>query len=229
MSRPAIFFLTIITPFLALLLAWLGLVTLRTNPLGGFLLIVGIIYSAGVVYLYWIRRNQSWASGAGGAVVGEERGDHSFWLIALGMASAFYASPVEYGFFPALLPRAVWAKAFGVVLVISGFALFIWARRAMKAFYSGHINVTEAQPLVQSGPYRLIRHPAYAGFLLMALGIVLGYSSLVGLAAVLLLLLPGLAWRIRVEESLLEAHFGPQWQAYCDRVPAMLPRFKMRG
>jgi protein-S-isoprenylcysteine O-methyltransferase Ste14 len=58
---------------------------------------------------------------------------------------------------------------------------------------------------------------------LVALGIGLGYGSLIGLAATGLLLLPALAHRIRVEESLLEKQFGEQYRAYQKRVRKLIP------
>ena len=60
MSRIAVFFLLVITPILAMLLALLGVETLPTNPLGWFLLLVGVIYSAGVIIVYSIRKERFW-------------------------------------------------------------------------------------------------------------------------------------------------------------------------
>ncbi|HMB21760.1 MAG: methyltransferase family protein, partial [Chloroflexota bacterium] len=62
-----------------------------------------------------------------------------------------------------------------------------------------------------------------AGFLLTALGIVVGYGSLLGMIAIPLLLLPGLAYRIRIEENLLQDHFGQEFQAYARRVKKLIP------
>jgi protein-S-isoprenylcysteine O-methyltransferase len=142
------------------------------------------------------------------------------------MMAVFFLSPLEYLFFDDLLPRSAWTKSIGVLLVLSGIVLFVWARRALGQNYAGHVSAREGQDLVQSGPYRFLRHPAYAGYFLMALGISLGYSSLIGLAALLLLFVPVLVYRIRVEEKVLAAHFGKEWLAYSRRVPAILPRLK---
>jgi protein-S-isoprenylcysteine O-methyltransferase Ste14 len=217
------FFLLVIAPALAILLALLGVVTLRTNPLGWFLLLVGVAYAAGVVIVYGIRRERFWESPLGGATTQEERSDRSYWLITAGMLATFYLPPVEYFYFEAVLPRTGWMKAIGAGLIILGTALFVWARRALQANYSGHVSVKSEQTLIQSGPYRFIRHPAYAGYLLMALGISLGYSSLAGLCAIPLLLVPGLVYRIRVEEKLLAAHFGEQFHQYSSRTARLIP------
>jgi protein-S-isoprenylcysteine O-methyltransferase Ste14 len=83
--------------------------------------------------------------------------------------------------------------------------------------------VNSGQTLVQSGPYQFIRHPAYTGYLLMALGISLGYASLVGIILVLALLLPSLVYRIKVEEKLLIEHFGTAYHQYMRKTKRLIP------
>jgi len=223
MSRLTITFLVIVAPVLAICLALLGLITVRTNPLGWFLLLTGIVYSAGTIIFTVIRRQRFWEARKGGGTVQEERGDRSFWLITLAMMAVFYLSPLEYFYFTAWLPNTVWTKSCGVGLVVAGSVLFVWARRTLGANYSGHVSVDKGQELVQSGPYRFVRHPAYAGYLLMALGISLGYSSLAGLVSILALLLPSMVYRMNMEEKLLTEHFGEAYQRYASRVRRLIP------
>ncbi len=83
--------------------------------------------------------------------------------------------------------------------------------------------MSRGQRLVRSGPYRFVRHPGYAAFVLMAFGIALGFSSLVALAAVPLLLLPALANRIWVEEELLLSAFGSEYRDYQRTTRRLLP------
>ena len=79
------------------------------------------------------------------------------------------------------------------------------------------------QELVQSGPYRIVRHPAYAGYLFMALGLALGYSTLLGFLSTLLILLPATVYRIRVEDRLLAEHYGTQFEEYAQKKKRLLP------
>ncbi len=223
MSRIATFFLLVVAPILAMLLALLGVETLRANPLGWFLLLAGVAYTAGVVIVYFIRKERFWESALDGATTHEERGDRSLWFIALGMSAAFYLSPLEYMFVAAVLPRNAWMSFSGAGLVAVGIVLLVWARRALRQSYSGHISVKSGQTLVQDGPYRFIRHPAYAGYLLMALGISWGYSSLGGLISLLALLLPSLVYRMSLEEKLLAGHFGEAYRQYARRVKRLIP------
>lgn len=223
MSRPALFFLFTVSPLFAALLAFMGVQTLSTNPLGGFLAFVGLGYLAALLIYLILRRGRLSGSNLNQRLAAEETGDRSFWFVTVGMVGAFFIPPVEYLYFKQLLPQFPWLKAGGLVLMIAGMALFLWARRALGSSFSGHLSVTEGQRLVQTGPYRLIRHPAYAGYLMMAAGVSLGYSSLLGLAVILFFLLPGLLYRIKIEESYLEAVFGPLYKQYASRTHRLIP------
>lgn len=221
MSRTAIFFLVVIAPILALLLAWLGFLTIPTNLVAWFLLLVGLVYSGGILIAFALRRGRLWVSGSGYSR--EERGDRSFWFIAAGMSAVFYLSPLEYLFFGEKLQSLAWQEIGGFALMLLGIALFVWAHRTLGAGYTGHASVREDQPLVQTGPYRFVRHPAYLGYLLMVLGITLGYWSLAGLISIAALLLPSIVYRIGVEERLLAAHFGNEHRIYKKSTKRFIP------
>ena len=223
MSRPAVFFLMIVAPALSICLALLGLETLRENILGWFLLVLGVAYPAGGVIYYFIRREPFWRSMDGRDAVREETGDRSFWLILPGFLAVFFAPPLEWLYLLAVLPRTPGMQIAGLVLVLAAVGLFVWARAHLRGLYSGHVEVETGHRLVQSGPYRFVRHPAYAGFLLMALGVAVGYASWIGLAAVPVLLLPALAYRMRVEEKLLAEQFGEQYRDYARKTKALIP------
>lgn len=223
MSRPATIFLLIVAPGLAILLVFLGIKTLRMNLLGWFLLLTGIVYTVGILIDGYVRKEEFWKSGHDGYYLHEEHNDRSFWLITLGLLSVFFLSPLEYLYFATFQPRTAWMESIGVGLVLLGSTLFVWARRTLGKQYTGHVSVKKGQELVQSGPYHIIRHPAYAGYLLMVFGLSLGYASLVGYASILFVLLPAVMYRIRLEERFLAEHFGTQFDEYARRKKRLLP------
>ena len=223
MSRIAIFFLVVITLGLSLLLSLLGWLTISNNVLGRFLLISGLIYFFGVIVVYWFRGIRFWRPCALGEMLKQEQSDRSFWAIVLGMIPAFYLPPVEYLYFNAMLPRTRSTQILGLFIIWLGSTLFVWARRVLGKFYSGHLSVIEGQPLIQHGPYRLIRHPAYAGYLFIALGLSIGYSSMGGLLIILCLLIPTVIYRIRVEDAVLAEHFGHQFERYARTTKRLFP------
>lgn len=223
MSRLVVFFLMILAPALSICLALLGLETLQKNLIGWFLLVFGVAYAAGGVIYYFIRREPFWKASGKGGTIREEKGDLSFWVILPGFLVSFFAPPLEWLNLPGFLPRACWTQIAGLILILLAFILQIWARVHIRGLYSGHVEVQVDHQLVQSGPYRWVRHPGYAGFLLLTLGVVLGYSSLIGLISIPILLLPGLVYRINVEERLLLEQFGEEYIVYKKRTRKLIP------
>lgn len=223
MNPLAVLFLSIIAPLFALYLALIGLETLDTNILGWFLLVFGIAYSAGGVIYYFIRHEAFWKSAGGGKPSREEKRDTSFWLMLPGFLVAFFAPPNEWMYLPIILPRTIWFQFGGLALILIAIALLIWARIHIRGQYSGHLEVKTDHHLVTSGPYHFIRHPSYFGLLLMSLGVAIGYSSLIGLVGFVCLLIPGLIFRIRVEEKMLLAQFGNEYHDYTCHTHRLLP------
>jgi protein-S-isoprenylcysteine O-methyltransferase Ste14 len=223
MNRLVIIFLVILVPVLGLGLALLGIFTLSTNMMGGFLILAGLTYAVGVIVAFCQKRDQFWIAKTGGEFTAEEKNDLSFWFILPGMITCFFLSPVEFLLIKEIIPRIKTFQITGLCLVVAGVILFLWARGHLKENYSGHLSVKTNQHLITSGPYRFIRHPGYASFILIAFSVSLAYSSLIGLAAVPVLVVPGLIFRIHREEDLLRNHFGQEFKEYTAHTKRLIP------
>jgi protein-S-isoprenylcysteine O-methyltransferase Ste14 len=209
-------FLLIVGNALALLLALLALETTGTNFLGWFLFAISIAYAAGGVIYLWHSRDEEETGRS-------EPGSRSFWRILPGFIAIFFAPPLEFLFLRPILPHSTLMELTGLVIILLGLALRIWTRLSIGGMYSGYLRVKVGHVLVTDGPYRFVRHPGYTGFVIMALGLSIGYASLIGLAAILFLLLPGLAYRMMVEERLLTAQFGEEYRAYALKTRQLIP------
>ena len=73
------------------------------------------------------------------------------------------------------------------------------------------------------GPYRVLRHPSYAGLLLIFAGFGLTFGSWVSAAAALLIGLAGMLPRIWVEERALAQAFGADYEDYASSTARLLP------
>ena len=109
-----------------------------------------------------------------------------------------------------------------VALVVAGLSFSVWARRTLGGNWSGTVTLKVDHELVQTGPYRHLRHPIYAGLLLAVFGSGLAAGRLYGMAAFLLVAL-ALWWRLRVEERWMAAEFGQRYEAYRHSSWALIP------
>lgn len=98
------------------------------------------------------------------------------------------------------------------------------AIRTLGKEWSYEARLIEGHRLVTAGPYKFVRHPIYTGMLgkLLATGLVL--SHWIGLLSGIVIFAIGTAIRVRSEEKLLRSQFGPEYEEYARRVPAILPR-----
>ena len=147
----------------------------------------------------------------------------SVWVV-------FAGTPVAGAVFFLLITQAIpWAtvgqgwQAVGLVLMLGGIFLRWAAVLTLGRHFSLVVATSPSQPLVTSGPYRVLRHPAYSAVLATSAGLGLASGSWLGSA-----FLAGVAWalfsyRIRVEEAALASHFGPTYEAYRARTWRLIP------
>ncbi len=110
----------------------------------------------------------------------------------------------------------------GILFIPVGMLLVIWANYAL--LHIGKIGLRDREPmkrpsnLVLVGPYRFTRNPIYLGCLLMLLGLVIVWSSVV---TAFLLILVYIVFRyvfIKREETILEEEFGDEYRDFKKRV-----------
>lgn len=106
------------------------------------------------------------------------------------------------------------------VLIIAGFLLISAAWRVLYA-------AQQRQELAVTGPYAYVRHPQYVGFVLVMLGFLLQWPTLLTLA-----MFPVLVWMYarlaRAEEREVIDTFGDAYRRYAARVPAFFPHILKR-
>jgi protein-S-isoprenylcysteine O-methyltransferase Ste14 len=110
----------------------------------------------------------------------------------------------------------------GALLTVASTALLVWARLVLGAMWASVPLVQEGHELRTTGPYGLVRHPIYTGFLGVVVGATLGFGFGVWVV-ITAAVVPWLLHRVRVEDGLMANEFGDQFLAYRRRVPALLP------
>jgi protein-S-isoprenylcysteine O-methyltransferase Ste14 len=115
------------------------------------------------------------------------------------------------------LPVSWWIRGIGYVLFLFGVCIVAWAESVNKFFEKTvRIQTDRGHKVIDTGPYAIVRHPGYVGFMLFLVGTALCLGSFYalipsGLASALLLL------RTRWEDQTLHAEL-PGYREYAQRV-----------
>ena len=113
--------------------------------------------------------------------------------------------------------------AVGILLILAGVAFRWYAVRTLGRFFTLQVAIQPGQTVVESGPYRLIRHPSYTGSLMSLLGLGFVLSNWLSLVAVLLFTIIGYSYRIWVEEMTLVNALGEPYREYMKRTKRIIP------
>jgi len=121
-----------------------------------------------------------------------------------------------------VVPEGSTATAVGYGLLLAGMLFAAWARLFLGGNWSSDVTLKEDHTLVQSGPYRIVRHPIYTGLLVALLGTAIALGEL---RCFLGLLLAAIAWKIKSlsEETLMVQQFGDQYARYREHVKGLVP------
>jgi protein-S-isoprenylcysteine O-methyltransferase Ste14 len=104
-----------------------------------------------------------------------------------------------------------------------GFAFCWWARLHLGPLWSGMVTRKAEHRVVDSGPYRWVRHPIYTGILAAALSVAILDGTGGAFAGAALITL-GLAMKARLEEGFLKRELGAaSYEAYAARTPMLVP------
>ncbi len=124
--------------------------------------------------------------------------------IIMSLASAGFVALLV---FPALDHRFAWSPVppylalAGDVLVALGYLAIFFVFK-VNTFTSATIEVNPEQKVISTGPYALVRHPMYAGSIVMLTGIPFALGSWWGLF-IIILMMPAFIWRLLDEERFL--------------------------
>jgi len=122
----------------------------------------------------------------------------------------------------AIRPGAV-AFALGMVVLLAGLVLRGWSFKALGQYFTHTVMVSDDQPVIATGPYRVLRHPSYTAVILIGLGVGLASANWAGLAGLMLLSITALLRRIHTEESALMATLGDRYRAYAAQHKRLVP------
>jgi protein-S-isoprenylcysteine O-methyltransferase Ste14 len=185
---------------------------------------VGVLYY--LVLLTWYGaeiimffRQLGWRKGA------TRVAEWGFWLFfAVSVAAAVTMLILAPSIAPAAdIGHPGIAFAVGMVLLAAGVTVRLWSFWTLGHYFTFTVKVSPDQPVVTAGPYRVLRHPGYAGGMLAMIGFGVLYGNWVSFAVIVVLWPVIIIWRIRVEERALLAALGDKYRGYAAHHKRLIP------
>lgn len=113
--------------------------------------------------------------------------------VACGLGVRFQSAPLGIEYY-----------VLGIILFVAGWSFTSWALAANK-FFEGSVRIQKERghKVVSSGPYAIIRHPGYAGMIVLYFSMPFAFGSLYGLVPALLVA-GAFVFRTHFEDEMLQ-------------------------
>jgi protein-S-isoprenylcysteine O-methyltransferase Ste14 len=108
-------------------------------------------------------------------------------------------------------------------MVVLGSVLRRYCWRTLGQYFTGDVRVKPGQPVIRSGPYRLVRHPSYTAGMMMYIGTGLALGSWLSLALLTIATIATYAYRVAIEERALLDTIGEPYRAYMKERKRFIP------
>lgn len=130
-------------------------------------------------------------------------------LVLVGVRQANYGSPATF--------------SAGLVVMVVGQLLRWWSMATLGRLFTINVAIRRGHHVIESGPYRFVRHPSYSAILLVHIGAALCLGNVLSDIALLVPVAASLAYRMRVEEHVLCSALGTDYRQYMVRTKRLVP------
>jgi len=153
---------------------------------------------------------------------GDWRSRLSLWVVAAAWWLLFSQGVIRGPLAKHLISPSEGSDYAGLGLTILGLGFALWARIYIGRDWSGGVTLQEGHKVKRGGPYAIVRHPIYTGFMLATLGTAIIYGTAGGLLSALMVM-GAWGYKSHLEESLLIAQFGAEYEQYRREVKGLIP------
>jgi protein-S-isoprenylcysteine O-methyltransferase len=179
-------------------------------------LLLGALYGLSELYLAFTRHSRTQA------VSRDRRSLFVLWTVivvslwlGIQMVWLFPGATVAYrrGFY-----------FFGLILFVAGLTFRWYSIGYLGRYFTVNVAISAEHKLVDSGPYRHVRHPTYTGSLLAFVGLGFCFGNWLTVLFLTVPIIGAFLWRIRIEEQALIEALGENYRAYMQRTKRLIPR-----
>jgi protein-S-isoprenylcysteine O-methyltransferase Ste14 len=147
----------------------------------------------------------------------------SIWLLTISISIGFWLSFIIAS---TRIGRMYhWNTFFliGSVLAITGLIIRVTSILTLKQHFTYTVTKIENHELIETGLYKIIRHPGYLGQLIIFLGISTCLSNWISILLMIIPVMSGYLNRINVEEKFMAEQMGQKYLDYQKRTKRLIP------
>jgi len=113
--------------------------------------------------------------------------------------------------------------AIGAFLIIIGLIIRIYAINTLKQHFTYRVTKIENHELIETGLYKMIRHPGYLGQLFIFIGTAVSISNWLSIVSMIIAVSLGYSYRIKIEEKFMVEQMGQKYLDYQNRTKKLIP------
>ncbi|HYJ63508.1 MAG TPA: isoprenylcysteine carboxylmethyltransferase family protein [Parafilimonas sp.] len=147
---------------------------------------------------------------------------YSIVFILIASAVSVGSSLIEWAYFSDQSSN-LFLTILGILMIIIGLIIRITAINTLGKFFTATARTTNEHLLITSGPFSIMRHPSYAGAILVITGVPVLLNNLITFFSTILLLFFAYDFRIKSEEKVLISTFGEKYLQYSLKVKKIVP------
>ena len=137
--------------------------------------------------------------------------------------SMFFGFQMEFGLPAASWGYQPWINVLGIAITLAGLAFRWYSIIYLGRFFTVDVAIAADHRVIDTGPYRLIRHPSYSGAVLALVGLGMCYCNWLSLALVVIPPSAAFLWRINIEERALTSALGEAYANYKAHTRRLIP------
>jgi protein-S-isoprenylcysteine O-methyltransferase len=111
----------------------------------------------------------------------------------------------------------------GAAMILLGSLLRRYCWRTLGKYFTGDVQAQSDQPVIRTGPYRIVRHPSYTGAMMMFIGIGLSLGSWASFLLLTAATIVAYGYRVIVEERVLLETLGAPYGVYMKERKRFIP------
>lgn len=153
----------------------------------------------------------------------KDKGSMGVLIGGMGLAT-FLAYPLAFlrtGSFPASAKLPLFVA--GIALTFLGSLLRRYCWRTLGQYFTGDVRARPDQPVIRTGPYRLIRHPSYTAAMMMYIGIGLALGNWFSFLLSTIGSIAAYGYRVVIEERVLLDTIGEPYRVYMKEAKRFIP------